>query len=133
VIAMKKHILLILTNTVEGREDEFNDWYNGHVMDILALDGFSAAQRFVLADVADPEIGPPPYRYLALYEIEDERLPQARDSLLFARREREASIEAGREEQLRDAEYGAWFYSAITDRREAPSADQSSRQRGTVT
>jgi hypothetical protein len=56
---------VVKSKPVEGREAEFNDWYdNHHVPDVLAVPGFVAAQRF-RADAAAP--GHP---YLAIYEIE---------------------------------------------------------------
>lgn len=66
---MAKHVLVVLTNAANGRDDEFNDWYdNIHVPEILALPGFLAAQRF---RVGEAQIGPAPsHRYLALYEFE---------------------------------------------------------------
>jgi hypothetical protein len=72
----RRHILLVLTNAVEGRDDEFNDWYtNRHLDDLLKLDGVNAARRYQLSHVqrATP---PYPYRYCALYEIETDDLSQ---------------------------------------------------------
>jgi len=65
-----RHQFLVLTNPVEGREDEYNDWYdNVHLDDVLAVDGFVAAQRFRLStELAGRH--PSPWRYLAIYEIE---------------------------------------------------------------
>ena len=40
-------VLVVLANSVESREDEFNDWYSGvHVPEILALPSFLSARRF---------------------------------------------------------------------------------------
>jgi hypothetical protein len=61
---------VVLTNAVEGREDEYNDWYtNRHLPDVLAIPGIVEAVRFELAGTQ--RIAPPwPYRYLAIYDIE---------------------------------------------------------------
>jgi len=60
---------VVQTNPVEGREDEYNDWYNSrHIPDVLAVAGFAAARRYTLADL--PKNATAPYRYLALYEFE---------------------------------------------------------------
>jgi hypothetical protein len=60
---------IALTNPVEGREQEFNDWYDDqHIRDILALPGCVSAQRFKLSDVQIPNRSCP-YRYLAIYEF----------------------------------------------------------------
>ena len=77
----EKHILLALTNAVEGREDEFNDWYtNRHLADLLAIPGIVAARRFGLSDVqrAPP---PHPFGFCALYEIETDDLQSVLDAL----------------------------------------------------
>ena len=67
---MTKYVALALTNPVEGREEEFNEWYdNQHVPDILTLPGCLSAQRFKLADQQMPNRATP-YRYLAIYEYE---------------------------------------------------------------
>jgi hypothetical protein len=65
---MSRHIFAVLTNPVEGREAEFNAWYdNRHVHDILRLPGLVSAQRFRLSP---EQSAATPYRYLVLYEIE---------------------------------------------------------------
>jgi len=77
------YTLLVLTNPVSGREDEYNDWYNNqHLSDLLAVEGFVAAQRFRLADTDPPqEFG---HRYLALYEIETDDLAKTQAALMAA-------------------------------------------------
>ena len=68
---MGTYKLLVLTNAVKGRDDEFNKWYdNQHIPDALAVPGYMAAQRFALADVQMPGAPASPWRYLAIYEIE---------------------------------------------------------------
>ncbi len=71
---MAKHMLVVLTNAAEGKDEEFNRWYNDvHLGDVLAVDGFVGAQRFAL----DALGGDPPHRYLALYEIETDDIDGA--------------------------------------------------------
>ena len=44
---MPRYNLIVLTNPVDGREDEYNDWYtNVHLDDVLKVPGVVAAQRF---------------------------------------------------------------------------------------
>ncbi len=59
--------MLVYTNAREGRDEEFNRWYDEiHLPEVLALPAFSAAQRFRLADAQMfPEQR---FRYLAIYE-----------------------------------------------------------------
>jgi hypothetical protein len=66
-----RYKLLVLTNAVVGRDDEFNRWYNNqHIPDALDVPGYVAAQRFALAAVQMPGAAASPWRYLAIYDIE---------------------------------------------------------------
>lgn len=65
---MDKKMLLVLTNAVEGREQEFNDWYtNQHLRDVLAVPGFTAAQRF---EIQGEPVNGTRWNYCAIYEVE---------------------------------------------------------------
>src|SRR5947208_1893739 len=67
---MSKHLYVVFTNAAEGREAEFNDWYdNVHLPDLVAIPGVTAATRYEFAPT-DPSAPQPPGRYLAIYEIE---------------------------------------------------------------
>jgi hypothetical protein len=58
--------LLVLSNPVQGREDEYNAWYDEvHLPDLVALPGVASAQRF-----RQSTAGPQGSRsYLAVYEL----------------------------------------------------------------
>jgi hypothetical protein len=119
---MAKDVMIVLTNAVAGRDEEFNRWYDErHLADVLN-GPFTAVERFRAADV---EVGaPPPYRYLALYEIEDGKAEEARDWILWSRAERAEALAAGREPQvpMNDAmaeERVSWFFRSIGERVEA--------------
>lgn len=78
---MSRHIFIVITNPVSGREEEYNRWYSGrHLQDVLNSPGFVAAQRFKLA--ADTANGSPG-SYLAIYEMETDD-PQAAVAALTA-------------------------------------------------
>jgi hypothetical protein len=47
---------------------EFNRWYDAHVHEILAVDGFSSVRRFKLEPVVGA--GALPHRYIAVYETD---------------------------------------------------------------
>jgi hypothetical protein len=67
---MARHVLVALTNSVEGREAEFRDWYsNTHLGDLLAIPGCTSAELFELSHTQRME-PPYPYGYMAIYEIE---------------------------------------------------------------
>lgn len=60
-------LLLALTNAVEGKEDEFRDWYWGtHIPEILALPGFVSARRYQATGPAEGA----PHRFVTVYEVE---------------------------------------------------------------
>ncbi len=71
---MSKHVLVVFTNAVNGRDDEFNDWYDRiHIPDLLKIPEIKSAQRFRLSGTQ--RMSPPyPWRYMALYEIETDDL-----------------------------------------------------------
>jgi hypothetical protein len=79
-LSMKKFKLLGFTNSKDGRDAEFNDWYtNRHLADVVAVPGFVSAQRFKLKD---PMGGTPPHQYLAIYEIESDEPKAVMDELM---------------------------------------------------
>lgn len=62
----KKGVLLALTNAVEGRDEEFNKWYNEvHLPDVLKIPGIIAAKRYKLSEEQRGS-GSFPYRYMAV-------------------------------------------------------------------
>ena len=62
-------VLVVLANSIESREDEFDDWYSTvHVPEILALPAFLSARRFGL-DGRVPSNSS--HRYLTVYEVTD--------------------------------------------------------------
>ncbi|MGI9624473.1 MAG: hypothetical protein ACR2PK_16700, partial [Acidimicrobiales bacterium] len=63
------HRLFVYSNPVDGREDEYNDWYDSvHIAEVLEVEGFVGCQRFSV----DPGTDSAPARYLAIYEIDSE-------------------------------------------------------------
>lgn len=62
---MNKYILIVTSNAAEGREEEFNHWYdNIHIPEVLQIPGFKNGTRY---HNINPEINTP---YLAIFEIE---------------------------------------------------------------
>jgi hypothetical protein len=106
--------LIVLTNAVEGQDEEFNEWYTTrHLNDVLAVEGFVAAQRF---EFTPGKLGKEaPYRYLAIYDVEAESVEQA-ERALFA---------AARDENLMpisdamDRQRATWWFVETTERVEA--------------
>jgi hypothetical protein len=72
---MPKYTFVVMTNPVDGKEAEFNEWYNSnHIPDVLNVPGFVSGHRFRLADAQMGGEASRAYKYLALYEIETDDL-----------------------------------------------------------
>ncbi|MGE3689887.1 MAG: hypothetical protein AB7F98_00745 [Novosphingobium sp.] len=65
----RKYKFIVFSKPVEGREEEYNDWYqNQHLREVCETPGFVAAQRYKLShDLAGDGSAHP---YCALYDIE---------------------------------------------------------------
>jgi hypothetical protein len=69
-----RYLFVVNSNPVDGREQEYNEWYsNRHLADLRALPGVVSARRFVLNDVQLAEARQP-FKYIALYEVETDDL-----------------------------------------------------------
>jgi hypothetical protein len=67
---MGRYVLLVQTDPVEGREDEYNRWYdNEHLDDMLNAEGYLSCRRFKVVDSLASDAA---FRYLAIYEIESD-------------------------------------------------------------
>ena len=65
---MPRHVVVVLSEPVEGREAEFEDWYeNTHIDEVLETTGWESGQRFVLTAEKGSKC---PLRHLAFYEVE---------------------------------------------------------------
>ena len=79
---MARYKLVTQTRPVEGREAEYNEWFqNVHMRQVVALPGFRGAQRYRLARSLDPS---PPAPYLAIYDIETTDIDAVLGGLLNA-------------------------------------------------
>lgn len=66
---MASGAMVVFSNPTEGREDDYNDWYdNIHLPEVCALDGVVGASRYALA-ADDPNAT---HRYLAIYELDQD-------------------------------------------------------------
>ena len=109
--AMNKHILLVLTNAVVGREDEFNRWYDDiHIPDLLKIPEIVSAQRFRLS--SEQKASPPfPWQYLALYEIETNDL----NRVVAVLKERAGTVALPLTDALQTERIG-WYFDLLTPR-----------------
>jgi len=116
------HLMVVLSNALPGREDDYNDWYSRvHIHDTInKLDGFASGRRFQLADLADAPAMP--YRYLAIYEVPEDKLDVAYQQFRWSRGQRAEALAEGREPlvPVSDAidldHFLVGFYSPMGDR-----------------
>lgn len=107
--------LIVLTRPVEGREQDYNDWYDGqHLDDVLAVPGIVSAQRF---DIQGEAVSGEAWPYLAIYEIDHDD-PQVAIEAMVAR----AGTDAMPLSDAMDQHIYCVMYKARTPRR-AASAD----------
>jgi hypothetical protein len=111
---MGKHILVVMSNaTSEEREEEFNDWYtNQHLHDVVKVPGYKAAIRYE-ASAAQLAEGKPPWKYLAIYEVETDDVAKAAAGLSSAAAD---SDKMPLSDTLDQAGVYAYFFTPITDR-----------------
>jgi hypothetical protein len=71
--------MMVYTNALDGKDDEFNHWYDTiHLPEVIDFTKAVAAQRFQLSDAQPGDPGG--HRYLAIYEFEVDS-QEAYDSL----------------------------------------------------
>jgi hypothetical protein len=73
--AVDTTLYLVMSNPVDDRDDEFNEWYdNVHIHDVLATPGMVSAQRYTVRETEiNREAGvTPSHRYLVVYEMDGE-------------------------------------------------------------
>ncbi len=105
-----KHVIVVLTEPVEGREAEYNDYYeNLHLDEVLATTDCVSAQRFKLTA---QQGAPCPLPYLAFYEVEAEDAQAALDRLNATRAQRVQS------DALNRKTAGLWVFTAIGPKHE---------------
>lgn len=68
---MAHHELVVLSRPPDGvSDDDYNDWYETHVREVLELPGFVAAQRLALQFVSATTDPGQRFTFLTRYEIE---------------------------------------------------------------
>jgi hypothetical protein len=110
---MAKALLVVLTDAVEGQEDEYNEWYTDrHLDDVLAAAGFEAAQRFRF--VPSKLSRRPSAQYLAIYEVDTDQRDRAEELLLGS-----ANTDAMPISDAMAPQPITWWFESICDRVQA--------------
>ena len=103
-----RHLVLVLSEAVPGREAAFDDWYvNTHLEEVLASAGWASAQRF---ELRDQQGRPCPLGHLALYEVEADDPADILPHLNATRGARAQSTAFNR------STAGAWVFSPLGPR-----------------
>ena len=100
---MGRHVVVVMSNPVEGKEDEFHDWYeNTHLDEVLTSCGWQSAQRFTLTAERGAKSG---FSHLASYEAEGDSAEAVIDQLNATRAQRQQS------DAIDMANAGLWIYT----------------------
>jgi hypothetical protein len=63
------YLLLVYGDAREGRDAEYNEWYDRHVHEMTALPGVVSGKRFSAVDGVLASASPRPAPYLSVYEL----------------------------------------------------------------
>ncbi|QKS01091.1 hypothetical protein F9288_16740 [Sphingomonas sp. CL5.1] len=111
---MRRCKLMVMTNAVEGRGEEFNRWYTDvHIPDVLKLPGVVGGQRFARTEAQRGD-GPFPWEYLAIYDCETDDL----EGLVAALKATAGTAAMPISDALAEDRF-VCFFEELTDRREA--------------
>jgi hypothetical protein len=68
---VERNLHIVFSQVPEGVSDEdFNRWYDAHLVEILAVPSFVSARRYRLDPVVTDHGAPSGFGYLAVYEVE---------------------------------------------------------------
>lgn len=102
---MPKFTLVVYTNPVPGREDEFNEWYtNTHIPDALRGPGMVSARRY-RRTAQQRWAGPHQWEYLAIYECDAPEPQVVTDGI----QQRLGTPEMLRSDAMAEVSYGCYF------------------------
>jgi len=116
---MTKHVFIIITEAPSPEEEEaFEAWYAGqHMPDVLAVPGFTAAQRYRLAP--DAKLPEAPTKFLTIYEMECED----RTAVMAEVSRRAGTVQMPLFPGDRKSAPTTMFAEAVTDRLLAPAVE----------
>jgi hypothetical protein len=110
----RKHVFLVFTNANDGLDDELHEWYSIHVQEVVdEIDGFVSGQRYELADSQRPQQDQPPWKYLAVYELDTNDLDEVHRANQEAVRNRVFTRDEARAVAR---EHVAWVYTPVGER-----------------
>jgi hypothetical protein len=105
---------LTFTDAREGKDDEYNEWYDkDHLDDMLAAKEITRARRYRAVETSRGIQSS--HKYVTIYEIEADDLKEARRAIAAAGAE---GTSGARMPEVVDMDKGValWFFEEITDR-----------------
>lgn len=101
-----QHVFMALTDAIEGRDEEFNHWYDTeHVPDVVFVEPFQSGRRFQLVG----GVGPRRWGYLSFYRLIGD-VPAAHQSLVDNHDDGNGTMT-----DAIHADHGAWIFTRIAD------------------
>lgn len=101
---MGKYVMVVQSNAIEGRDDDYNNWYDSiHYQDICDIPGVKSGRRFEATPIA---MGPPGQPYLSIFEIETDN-PAA---VMAELGQRSADGRMRQSDALDHTSLALWFY-----------------------
>ena len=70
---MPNDVIISLTRALPGQREEFEAWFDEHLVEVLKVDGILSARRFEIAHDQLAGAPTPEYEYLAIYEVEGDK------------------------------------------------------------
>jgi hypothetical protein len=128
---MSRYLHLVFSQPPEGVTDsDYDEWYDSHVDEILAVPGWESVRRYRVTPVVEAGDGQA-FRYVAVYELSVEppvavaALEQAgmgnADSYVELKDEEGDSTPLPLPDWFTDVVFGSWNCEAVGDRIEAGS------------
>jgi hypothetical protein len=109
-----RYIAVTFTDPVEGKEDEYNQWYDDeHLDDMLASGAIHLVRRFRAVETSRGIQSS--HKYVAIYEIETDDLKEARRAIAEAGAKGKSG--ARMPELVNMDTVALWFFEETTERR----------------
>ncbi len=105
---MGKYVMVVQSSAKEGRDDEYNEWYDTiHAREICSVPGILTCRRLKATPIAIPTPGA---AYISLYEIETDNI----GALMTEMGRRSAAGEQTPTDSLDKSSAALWIYEDMS-------------------
>jgi hypothetical protein len=127
--ASETYYLYVLNDSVPGREEEFNNWYDHqNVPDLVSIPGFVSAQLYIWSEHQLRPGASPPTKYMIEFKLVTEDIAAVYAEVI--RRTREHTTVIGT--AIAPGAAGSFTYRAITDVVSGQGGDAATSQGGSL-